>query len=147
MTRDQQRILTDAIRTAAENQGIRQADLARAAGTSAGNVSYAMACKSTMSEEKWRLICEHVGVDFDEVMRVPAVEDMQKILSEPIVDVAAVAAELEGRKPREPELIPVVLAATFSAAECGIIKALIEAHLVGDIQKKRRGLRFCEAGV
>ena len=140
MTRYQQQVLTDAIRTAAENQGIKQAELARATGTSAGNVSYAMACKSNMSEEKWRLICEHVGVDFDEVIRFPPQEEAQKILSEPIVDAAALAAELEGGKPGEPEVIPVVLAAAFSAAECQIIKELIEAHLVADLQKTARTL-------
>lgn len=140
MTRYQQQVLTDAIRTAAENQGIKQAELARVAGTSAGNVSYAMACKSNMSEEKWRLICEHVGVDFDEAMRFPPQEEAQKILSEPIVDAAALAAEMAGGKPREPEVI-------FSAAECQIIRELIEAHLVADLQKKRRGLWLSEGGV
>lgn len=145
MTRYQQQVLTDAIRTAAENQGIKQAELARVAGTSAGNVSYAMACKSTMSEEKWRLICEHVGVDFDEVMRFPPQEEAQKILSEPIVDAAALAAELEGGKPGEPEVIPVVLAAAFSAAECQIIKELIEAHLVADLQKNGADFGYLKA--
>lgn len=68
MTREQQKNLAKALREAAETQGVLQKELAVAAGTSSGNLSYAMACKSRMSEEKWRLACEFVGVDFDSVI-------------------------------------------------------------------------------
>lgn len=68
MNKAQQARLAGKIRKAAEEQGIKQSEIAMKCGTSAGNVSYAMACKGTMSEEKWRLACEHVGVDFDAVM-------------------------------------------------------------------------------
>ena len=145
MTREQQRNLVDMIRKAAENQGIKQADLARAAGTSSGNVSYAMACKSTLSEEKWRLICEHVGVDFDAAMNFPPAQEVQKLIQEPIEDAAALAAELAEPKPREPEVIPVIPAVIFSAAECRIIRALIEAHLVADLQKNGASFNYLKA--
>lgn len=129
------------IRTATENQGIKQVDLARAAGTSAGNISYALACKGKISEEKWRLICEYVGVDFDKVMNFQPSQEVQKL----IADAAALATELAEPKPREPEVIPVIPAVIFSAAECRIIRALIEAHLAEDIQKNGASFNYLKA--
>ena len=140
MTREQQRNLADMIRTAAEKQGIKQVDLARAAGTSAGNVSYAMACKGTMSTEKWRLACEHVGVDFDAVM---ADSNSQTELI-PRTGIPADAAEvpLDNADVHLEHAPPVpVCASFFDPEECAIIAHLIEAHLIEDIISKS-GVRF-----
>lgn len=68
MTWEQQKELARKVREAADAQGILQKEIATAAGTSSGNMSYAMACKSRMSDEKWQLACEYVGVDYDSVM-------------------------------------------------------------------------------
>ena len=105
MTKAQQARMADAIRRAAENQGIKQADLARASGTSAGNISYVLACKSNMGEEKWRLVCEYVGVDYDAILA----ED---------VHLAAQDVSPEEVKELPPEAVPVPITPPREAGSC-----------------------------
>lgn len=60
--------LIEAIRKAQEEGGYQQKDLARMAGTSQGNLSQALSGKYGMSEEKWRLLCESLMLDYDAVV-------------------------------------------------------------------------------
>ena len=131
MTRKQQAALAAQIRTAAETQGIKHKEVALKAGTSASTLCSALACNGSMSEEKWRLACECVGVDYDAVLAEnagPATEPA----TQPAEDGQTSEPE---QSPREPEVIPVNPAVIFTAAECRIIQAMIEAHLIEDIQK------------
>lgn len=140
MTKAQQARLAGKIRKAAEEQGIKQSEIAMKCGTSAGNVSYAMACKGTMSEEKWRLACEYVGVDFDAVM---ADSDTQPELI-PCTGIPADAVEVpwDNADVHLEHAPPVpVCASFFDPEEFAIIAHLIEAHLIEDIIAKS-GVRF-----
>lgn len=101
MTKAQQARLASKIRKAAENQGIKQIDIARACGTSSGNFSYAMACKSPMSEEKWRLACEHVGVDYDAILAEGVRLDAQDAAPEEVRELPAEAVQMPITPPRE----------------------------------------------
>lgn len=139
MTKVQQARLAYKIRKAAEEQGIKQSEIAMKCGTSAGNVSYAMACKGTMSEEKWRLACECVGVDFDSAME----EDVQPELL-PCTGIPSDAVEVplgNADVHLEPAPPVPVCASFFEPEECAIIAHLIEAHLIEDIIAKS-GVRF-----
>lgn len=139
MTKAQQARLAYKIRKAAEEQGIKQSEIAMKCGTSAGNVSYAMACKGTMSEEKWRLACEHVGVDFDAAMEEDAQPELLPCTGIPS---DAVEVPLPPADKAEPEVPAVEMAPVgFDPEECAIIAHLIEAHLIEDIIAKS-GVRF-----
>lgn len=137
MTKAQQARLADTIRRSAENQGIKQIDIARACGTSAGNFSYAMACKSPMSEEKWRLACEHVGVDYDAILAEGVHLDVQDAAPEEVKELPAEAIQMPITPPEKPVAMEVELVTVpFSPEECRIMADLIEAHLVADIREK-----------
>lgn len=60
--------LIAAVRAAQTAGGYQQKDLARMAGTSQGNLSAALSGKYGMSEEKWRLLCESLMLDYDAVV-------------------------------------------------------------------------------
>lgn len=144
MTKAQQARLADAIRRAAENQGIKQIDIARACGTSSGNFSYAMACKSPMSEEKWRLACEHVGVDYDAILAEGVRLDAQDAAPEEVRELPAEAVQMPITPPEKSEPVTLevnTMAVSFNPEECAIIAHLIEAHLIEDIISKS-GVRF-----
>lgn len=60
--------LIAAVRAAQTAGGYQQKDLARMAGTSQGNLSAALSGKYGMSEEKWRLLCESLMLDYDVIV-------------------------------------------------------------------------------
>lgn len=68
MTNKQARLVS-AITDAMEAQGLSQANLARIAGMSQGGVSLAMSGKTNCREEKWRIMCEALALDYDEVVK------------------------------------------------------------------------------
>lgn len=72
MSTKQARLIA-AVRDAMEAQGVKGVDLARATGHSAGTISMAISGKGQIRDEKWRLICEHLHLDFDEIVAdIPA---------------------------------------------------------------------------
>ena len=60
-----------AIKDAQEALGITNKELAMAAGASQGTISYALGGKASMSEQKWRMVCEHLGMDYDIIVADP----------------------------------------------------------------------------
>ena len=66
--------LVAAIADAMAAQNFSQADLARAAGCSQGMISSAMSGKYGMKEEKWRMVCEVLALDYDAIVTLPAEE-------------------------------------------------------------------------
>ena len=76
MSSKQARLIA-AVADAINAQGITQRELAQCAGTSASQLSLAMGGKTQMSEEKWRMICERLGLDFDEVIADPEPEETE----------------------------------------------------------------------
>ena len=67
MSHKQARLIT-AVRDAMENKGIRIADLARACGCTSSLISTAMSGKGQMREERWRMCCEYLGLDYEEIV-------------------------------------------------------------------------------
>ena len=67
MTEKQERLIR-AIRGAQEAGGYMQKQLAAMACTSPGTLSYALSGQGTMSEEKWRLLCEGLALDYEAIM-------------------------------------------------------------------------------
>ena len=67
MSTKQARLIA-AVRDAMEAQGVKGVDLARATGHSAGTISMAISGKGQIRDEKWRLICEHLHLDYDEIV-------------------------------------------------------------------------------
>lgn len=63
--------LIAAIRDAQEAQGVTGAELSRRAGTSQSVISQALGGKANMNEERWRMCCEFLGLDYDEVVSDP----------------------------------------------------------------------------
>ena len=60
--------LIKAIREAQEAGGYMQKQLATIAGTSAGNLCSVLNGNGSMSEEKWRLLCEGLALDYDVIV-------------------------------------------------------------------------------
>lgn len=60
--------LIKAIKEAQEAGGYQQKQLAQMACTSPGTVCSALSGKGNMSDEKWRLLCEGLAIDFDAIV-------------------------------------------------------------------------------
>lgn len=67
MTEKQNRLIR-AIREAQAAGGYQQKQLAAMAGTSPGTLSSSLSGNGTMSEEKWRLLCEGLALDYDAIV-------------------------------------------------------------------------------
>lgn len=63
--------LVAAIADAMEAQGISQNTLGRKSGVSQSMISAAILGKYDLKEEKWRLLCETLGLDYDAVIDGP----------------------------------------------------------------------------
>lgn len=63
--------LVAAIADAMAAQNFSQAGLARAAGCSQSMISTAMSGKYDLKEEKWRMICEVLALDYDDIVAPP----------------------------------------------------------------------------
>ena len=66
--------LVAAIADAMEAQGISQNTLGRKSGVAQSMISAAILGKYDLKEEKWRLLCEALGLDYDEIVEGPEVE-------------------------------------------------------------------------
>lgn len=67
MSHKQARLIT-AVKDAMEAQGVKACDIARVSGSSAGTISTALSGKAQMRDERWRMICEFLSLDFDEII-------------------------------------------------------------------------------
>ena len=70
--------------------------LAAFAGCSPSVISNALSGKYDMREERWRLVCENLGLDYDEIIKDPEPEEIP-------VEETASSAENEGSSSAEPE--------------------------------------------
>ena len=66
--------LVAAIEDAMDAQGISQNTLGRKSGVAQSMISAAILGKYDLKEEKWRLLCEALGLDYDEIVEGPEVE-------------------------------------------------------------------------
>lgn len=66
--------LVAAIADAMEAQGISQNTLGRKSGVAQSMISAAILGKYELKEEKWRLLCETLRLDYDEIVEGPEVE-------------------------------------------------------------------------
>lgn len=60
--------LRTAVQMATETHGYTQKELAAKIGITAGMLSQSLAGKAQMKEERWRMACELLGLDYDEIM-------------------------------------------------------------------------------
>lgn len=60
--------LRTAVQMAIETHGYTQKELAAKIGITAGMLSRSLAGKEQMREEHWRMACELLGLDYDEIM-------------------------------------------------------------------------------
>lgn len=67
MSNKQARLIA-AVKDAMEARGVKAAELARVCGCSASMISTAMSGKGQMRDERWRLCCEHLKLDYDEIV-------------------------------------------------------------------------------
>ena len=70
--------------------------LAAFAGCSASVINNALSGKYDMREERWRLVCENLGLDYDEIIKDPEPEEIP-------VEETARSAENEDSPSAEPE--------------------------------------------
>lgn len=70
---DKQKKLVAAITAAMKAQGISQQTLGRKSGVSQSVISAAILGKCDPKEEKWRLICETLGLDYDQIVDGPQI--------------------------------------------------------------------------
>ena len=70
--------------------------LAAFAGCSPSVIGNALSGKYDMREERWRLVCENLGLDYDEIIKDPKPEEIP-------VEETATSAENEGFPSAEPE--------------------------------------------
>lgn len=67
MSNKQARLIA-AIKDALAAQGVTVSELARASGSSISTISGALSGKTQMRDERWRMCCEHLHLDYDEII-------------------------------------------------------------------------------
>lgn len=67
MSTKQARLIA-AIKDAQAAQGVTVSELARASGSSISTISGALSGKTQMRDERWRMCCEHLHLDYDEIV-------------------------------------------------------------------------------
>lgn len=67
MSTKQARLIA-AIKDALADQGVTVSELARASGSSISTISGALSGKTQMRDERWRMCCEHLHLDYDEII-------------------------------------------------------------------------------
>lgn len=70
--------LVTAVKTRANDRGLLQKDLAGFAGITQGTMSTALSGNGQISEEKWRIICEKLDLDYDAIIMGDEPEDVQE---------------------------------------------------------------------
>lgn len=120
MSSKQARLIA-AVQDAREAQGITITELSRAAGTSQSMISLALGGKSGMSEQKWRMVCEKLNIDYDEVvadLEEPAAPEPVMPKHVPLIlPVPVTAREVEPEPTAEPEQLQEAAPEETSAAE------------------------------
>ena len=66
--------LANAVNDAMLAQGFNMKQVAIFAGCTATNISNAISGKYDMREERWRLVCENLGLDYDQIVADPEPE-------------------------------------------------------------------------
>lgn len=92
-------LITRAVMEAMAEQQISQNTLARKCGVGQSMISAAFLDKYELKEEKWRLICEALGLDYDAIVDVADEEPEQIPVEEPASSVSPQAEEPEQTEP------------------------------------------------
>lgn len=130
MSHKQARLIT-AIKDAMEAQGVKACDIARASGSSAGTISYAMSGKAQMRDERWRMICEYLHLDFDEIVAdAPPCDDQKE---EKTMEAVAVK-QPESRIDHAGELKQARQQMEKLSMDCMVLAAYAAKHLEEDIR-------------
>lgn len=66
--------LANAVNDAMLAQGFNMKQVAAFAGCTESNISNALSGKYDMREERWRLVCENLGLDYDQIVADPEPE-------------------------------------------------------------------------
>ena len=98
MTRKHQ-LMKAAVMAAMAEQQISQNTLARKCGVGQSMISAAFLDKYELKEEKWRLICEALGLDYDAIVDGADEEPEQIPVEEPVSSVSPQAEEPEQTEP------------------------------------------------
>lgn len=67
MNKQQDKLIKEVSRVMQE-EGYSQSQLANFAGCSSSMVGMALSGKSNLKEERWRMICENIGLDYDSIV-------------------------------------------------------------------------------
>ena len=100
--------------------------LAAFAGCSPSVISNALSGKYDMREERWRLVCENLGLDYDEIIKDPEPEDIpvEETASSAENEDSPSAETEEDLSPNDEERSTIAVAARYMAG-----------HLKEDIRK------------
>lgn len=111
---------------AIEGQGITQKEIAAKVGITQGMLSQALGGKAQMSEERRRMVCEVLGMDYDEIMgyKVPA-ETLHVVMDTPKPD----TTEAEPQPDSTPQ------AGNEALHGMGILCAYAEGKIIEDIDR------------
>lgn len=82
MVTNKQARLISAVADAMLDQNFSQGNLARASGVSQSMISAALCGKYNLKEEKWRLICETLALDYDQIIADPEPEEKESELGD-----------------------------------------------------------------
>lgn len=133
MSNKQARLIA-AIADAMQAQGFNQKRIATACGTPQSMISAALSGKYDLKEERWRMMCEALALDYDDI-----IADPDEVRAETVEDPAAKvqmasdnckSAEAEEQKE---EAVPVedqqVMLGDDEAEVIGVVTRYIEKHL------------------
>lgn len=133
MSHKQARLIT-AIKDAMEAQGVKACDIARASGSSAGTISSAMSGKAQMRDERWRMICEYLHLDFDEIVADPPISPAFCDCKEDSTVKAIAVKPSEESVDSDGELIQARRQMDKLNVDCMVLAAYAAKHLEEDIR-------------
>ena len=126
---NKQAALIAEVKSAMDDQGVTMTELARVSGSSLSGMSNALAGRSQMREERWRICCEHLGLDYDEIVNnYPGRGTAKKTTTQ--------ATEEETKMPEnnENEIEMLKHEVARMHEDCKVLAAYATMHLVEDVK-------------
>lgn len=120
--------LASAVADAMLSKGSSTKSVAVFAGCSPSVISNALSGKYDMREERWRLVCENLGLDYDEIIKDPEPEEIP-------VEETAKSAENEDSPSEEIKGGTVVPVTCIHVGDLAVAARYMASHLKEDIRK------------
>lgn len=120
--------LASAVADAMLAQGFTTKQVATFGGCSPSVISNALSGKYDMREERWRLVCENLGLDYDEIIKDPEQEEIH-------VEETARSAENEESPAEEIRGGTVVPVTCIHVGDLAVAARYMAGHLKEDIRK------------